>query len=233
MSEQTVGIHTIGIIGGTGKEGKGLAYRWLKAGYRVLIGSRQLEKAEAAAAELRALAGRGADVVGVPNPDAAAQAEVVVLTVPYAAHRQTLEGLKDCLQGKILVDVTVPIVPPKVTRVQMPPAGSAAQETLEIVGEGVQVVSAFQNISYEKLLNDESIECDVLVCGTSKAARTAVLDLVRAAGMVGFDAGPIENSVVAEGLTSILIGINKQYGVQSSGVKITGIPRDPVSGAPK
>ncbi len=108
----------------------------------------------------------------------------------------------------------------------MPPAGSAAQEALEIVGEGVQVVGAFQNISYEKLLHNEEIECDVLVCGTSKAARAAVLELVRAAGMTGFDAGPIENSVVVEGLTSILIGINKQFGVQSSGVKITGIPRE-------
>ncbi|RPJ46584.1 MAG: NADPH-dependent F420 reductase [Chloroflexi bacterium] len=214
-------------MGGTGKEGQGLAYRWLKAGYRVLIGSRQLEKAQAAAVELRSLAGEGAEVSGVTNPDAATQAEVVVLTVPYAAHRPTLEGLKDCLGGKILVDVTVPLVPPKVTRVQMPPAGSAAQEALEIVGEGVQVVSAFQNISYEKLLNDEDIECDVLVCGTSKTARSVVLELVRAAGMVGFDAGPIENSVVVEGLTSILIGINKQFGVQSSGVMITGIPRDP------
>ena len=229
MSEQTAGIQTIGIIGGTGKEGQGLAYRWLKAGYRVLIGSRQVEKAQAAAGELRALAGVEADVLGVTNPDAAAQADLVVLTVPYSAHRPTLEGLKDCLAGKILVDVTVPLVPPKVTRVQMPSAGSAAQEALEIVGEGVQVVSAFQNISYEKLLNNEEIGCDVLVCGTSKAARTAVLELVRAAGMVGFDAGPIENSVVVEGLTSILIGINKQFGVQSSGVKIVGIPSQSAS----
>jgi NADPH-dependent F420 reductase len=229
VNEQIAGIHTIGIIGGTGKEGQGLAYRWLKAGYRVLIGSRQVEKALTAAEELRRLAGGTADVHGVANPDAAAQADVAVLTVPYAAHRPTLEGLKDFLAGKILVDVTVPLVPPKVTRVQLPPAGSAVQEALEIVGEGVQVVGAFQNISYEKLLNDEPIECDVLVCGTSKAARATVLDLVRAAGMVGFDAGPIENSVVAEGLTSILIGINKQFGVQSSGVKITGIPREPAS----
>jgi len=195
----------------------------------VLIGSRQVEKAQAAAEDLRRLAGETAAVLGVANPDAAAQADVVVLTVPYSAHRLTLEGLKDRLVGKILVDVTVPLVPPKVTRVQMPPAGSAAQEALEIVGEGVQVVSAFQNISYEKLLHDEMIECDVLVCGTSKAARSAVIDLVRDAGMIGFDAGPIENSVVAEGLTSILIGINKQFGVQSSGVKITGIPREPAS----
>lgn len=229
MSEQTAGIRTIGIIGGTGKEGQGLAYRWLRAGYSVLIGSRQVERAQAAAAELRALAGEEADVRGVANPDAARQADLVILTVPYSAHRVTLEGLKECLAGKILVDVTVPLVPPKVTRIQMPPAGSAAQEALEIVGEGVQVVSAFQNISYEKLLHNEEIECDVLVCGTSKAARAAVLELVRAAGMTGFDAGPIENSVVVEGLTSILIGINKQFGVQSAGIKIIGLPKEPSS----
>ncbi len=227
MSEQAAVIHTIGIVGGTGKEGQGLAYRWLKAGYRVLIGSRQAEKAQAAAADLKRLAGEQADVTGLTNQEAASQADLVVVTVPYAAHRPTLEGLKDCLAGKILVDVTVPLVPPRVTKVQMPPAGSAAQEAMQIVGEAVQVVSAFQNISYERLLHNEDIECDVLVCGTSKAARNTVLGLVKAAGMVGYDAGPIENSAVVEGLTSILIGINKQFGVQSSGIKITGIPQEP------
>jgi NADPH-dependent F420 reductase len=127
--------------------------------------------------------------------------------------------------GKILIDVTVPLVPPKVTRVQMPPAGSAAQEAQEILGEGTQVVAAFQNISYEHLLHDETVNCDVLVCGSSKAARTKVIELVEAAGLVGFDAGPIENSMVVEGLTSVLIGINKQFGVQSAGIKITGVPK--------
>jgi 8-hydroxy-5-deazaflavin:NADPH oxidoreductase len=222
-------IHTIAIAGGTGKEGKGLAYRWLLAGYRVIIGSRQAEKAEGAAVELRELIqGKSSgEVLGLPNPDAAAQADLVVLTVPYSAHRPTLEVLKPYLQGKTLIDVTVPLVPPKVTKVQMPPAGSAAQEAQGILGEGVQVVSAFQSISYEKLLNDEDIDCDVFVCGGNKAARAQVLELVRAAGMFGLDAGPIENSVVAEGLTSVLIGINKQYGVKSSGIRITGIPREP------
>ena len=107
----------------------------------------------------------------------------------------------------------------------MPPAGSAAQEAQEILGPGVTVVSAFQNISYEHLLHDESVDCDVLVCGGNKQARGIVLTLVEAAGLVGWDAGPIENSVVVEGLTSVLIGINKQYGVQSAGIKITGVVR--------
>ncbi len=150
---------------------------------------------------------------------------MLVITVPFAAHRATLESVREYAQGKILVDVAVPLVPPKVSRVQMPPAGSAAQEAREILGEGVEVVDAFQNISYEHLLNDEPVECDVLVVGSSKAARSEVLKLVQAAGMVGWDAGPIENAVVVEGLTSVLIHINKQYGVKSSGIRITGISR--------
>lgn len=229
MSEETKTIHTIGIIGGTGKEGKGLAFRWLKAGYRVLIGSRQIEKAQAAAATLTDLSVGLADVTGMTNSDAAEYADLVVLTVPYSAHRPTLEGLKEHLQGKILIDVTVPLVPPKVSKVQMPPAGSAAQEAQEILGEDTKVVAAFQNVSYERLLHDDDIGCDVLVCGSSKTARSQVLELIRAAGMVGFDAGPIENSVVVEGLTSVLIGINRQFGVQSAGIRIIGVPREPVA----
>lgn len=217
-------IETIGILGGTGKEGKGLAYRWAKAGYRVIIGSRSKEKAESAANELLALL-ESARIEGLDNLQAAHSADLLVLTVPFAVHKETLSFLKDALKGKILVDVTVPLVPPRVTRVQMPPSGSAAQEAQEILGPDIQVVSAFQNISYEHLLHDEAVECDVLVCGGNKNARSIVLHLVKDAGLVGWDAGPIENSVIAEGLTSILIGLNKQYGVQSSGIRITGIQR--------
>jgi NADPH-dependent F420 reductase len=164
-------------------------------------------------------------VVGTTNRDAAEQADIVVLTVPYAAHRETLEGLKDALKGKLLVDVTVPLVPPKLSKVQMPPAGSAAQEARQIVGDDVEVAAAFQNVSHEHLLEDEELECDVLVTGTSKKARAEVLTLVEAAGLIGWDAGPIENSVVVEGLTSVLININKRYGSKHAGIKITGAPR--------
>jgi len=213
---------TIAILGGTGKEGKGLAYRWAKAGYRILIGSRTPEKARATAQELLDRLGGEAHLEGLSNVEAAQRADIVALTVPYAAHRETLESVKSALLGKILVDVTVPLVPPKVTKVQMPQAGSAAQEAHEILGEEVQVTSAFQNISYEHLLHDEPVECDVLVCGTSKEARAEALKLVVAAGLIGWDAGPIENSVVIEGLTSILIHINKQYGSTQAGIKLTG-----------
>lgn len=218
-------IRTIAIIGGTGKEGKGLAYRWAKSGYQMIIGSRTLEKAQAAAADLNLLLDTSLHVNGLQNDQAVQQADLAVITVPYAAHAGTLQGLKVGLQGKILVDVTVPLVPPRVTKVQLPPAGSAAQEAVRIVGDATRVCAAFQNISYEHLLQDEEITCDVLVTGVDKEAREVVLKLVADAGMVGWDAGPIENSVVAEGLTSILIGINKKYGSQSAGIRITGVTR--------
>lgn len=221
MSNQI--LLTIAVLGGTGKEGKGLAFRWARAGYRVLIGSRNPEKAQAAAAELNEKLDGNASVHGMDNITAAQQANIAVLTVPYAAHKETLITLKEALAGKILVDVTVPLVPPKVSKVQMPPAGSAAQEALEILGESVQIVDAFQNISFEHLLADDPIPCDVLVTGTSKAAREEVIKLVESAGLTGWDAGPLENSVVVEGMTSILIHLNKTYGSTHAGIKITGL----------
>ena len=217
---------TVAVLGGTGKEGKGLAYRWARAGYRVLIGSRTPEKAIAAAEEITGMLGEGISVKGLGNLEAAREANIAVLTVPYAAHRDTLEALKEELKGKILVDVTVPLVPPKVATVQMPAAGSAAQEAKQIVGEEVQVCAAFQNIGYDHLLEDSGVECDVLVTGSSKEARTETIQLVEAAGLRGWDAGPIENSVVVEGMTSILIGINKKYGSTHAGIKITGVHRN-------
>ncbi|MEW6651137.1 MAG: NADPH-dependent F420 reductase, partial [Chloroflexota bacterium] len=212
---------------GTGKEGKGLAYRWAKAGHSILIGSRQVEKATTAADEVGALLGSADKVQGLINENVAEIAEIIVLTVPYAAHVEMCEKIKPFSQGKIVIDVTVPLVPPKITRVQMPPEGSATQQAQKILGENVQVVAAFQNISYEHLMNDEEVECDVLVCGGGKDAREIVLNLVEDAGLVGWNAGPVENSVVVEGLTSVLINLNKQYGVGSSGIRITGIPRKP------
>lgn len=222
MEEKSPLLLTIAVLGGTGKEGKGLAYRWAKAGYKVLIGSRSPERAVTAASEIMEMLEGSSSLVGTSNHEAAELANIVVLSVPYAAHRETLESVKDVLKGKILMDVTAPLVPPKVTKVQMPAAGSAAQEAKEIVGEGVEVVAAFQNVSHELLLGDDYVDCDVLVTGTSKDARTEALRLVEAAGLNGWDAGPIENSVVAEGLTSVLIYINKQYGSTHAGIKITG-----------
>jgi NADPH-dependent F420 reductase len=215
-------VKKIAVLGGTGKEGKGLAYRWAKAGYEVTIGSRALEKAEQAAAELNEKLGQQ-QVNAMVNPDAAAWCDLAVLTVPYSAQMSMLESVKAHLAGKILINVTVPLVPPKVAKVQMPAAGSAAQEAQNYLGEQTSVVAAFQNISYERLLNDEEVDCDVLVCGTGKANRQVVIDLVRKAGMLGWDGGVIENAVVVEGMTSILIGLNKQFEGKAAGIKITGI----------
>lgn len=213
----------IAVLGGTGDEGRGLAFRWAQAGYPVLIGSRSPDKAAAAASEIVRLLGGTASVVGTSNLDAAQQAEIVVLTVPYSAHAETLWSVKGALRGKILIDVTVPLVPPKVTRVQMPPAGSAAQEAQAILGEGAEVAAAFHNISYKLLLQDAEVDSEVLVTGTSKQTRAEVLKLVGAAGLVGWDAGALENSVVAEALTSVLIHINKVYGSTYAGIRITGV----------
>ncbi|HCB01763.1 MAG TPA: NADPH-dependent F420 reductase [Anaerolineae bacterium] len=218
---------SIAVLGGTGKQGKGLSYRWARAGYHVLIGSREEESAKNAASELTTMLGEGVSITGMSNSQAAKEANIVVLSVPYSAHRSTLESVKEHLSGKILIDVTVPLVPPKVSKVQMPSAGSAAQEAKEILGEGVEVCAAFQNISYELLTSDEEIDCDVLVTGTSKEAREETLKLVQAADLIGWDAGPIENSVVIEGLTSVLIGINKKYGSTHAGIKITGANNNP------
>jgi NADPH-dependent F420 reductase len=212
---------TLAILGGTGNEGQGLAYRWAKAGYHVIIGSRTPDKAERIADDLNRRL--GSDLVkGVGNAEAAAASDIAVLTVPYKAHAATLESLKGKLQNKVLVDVTVPLVPPNVSVVQLPPAGSAAQEAQEILGEGTTVVAAFQNISHVHLLEDDPVACDVLVCGNDEEAREQVLQLVKAAGLVGWDAGPLQNAVVVEGLTSILIGINKHYKMKGAGIRITG-----------
>jgi len=221
MAKETL-LLTIAVLGGTGKEGKGLAYRWAKAGYQVLIGSRYSEKAVTVASEIMELLEGESSVVGTTNQEAAGQANIAVVTVPYSGHRELLESVREALNGKLVIDTTVPLVPPKVSKVQMPPAGSAAQEAKEILGENVEVVAAFQNVSYEYLLGDEDIACDVLVTGSSKKARQEALTLVEAAGLVGWDAGPIENSVVVEGLASVLININKQYGSTHAGIKITG-----------
>jgi len=215
----------IAVLGGTGKEGSGLALRWAAAGYDVTLGSRELEKAQRAAAELNTMLGQ--DLVrGMTNRDAAAQADVVVVTVPYAAHAATIESVKDVAQGKVLVDVTVPLDPQNVRRVKMPAAGSASVEAQRLVGEGVKVVAAFQNISAEHLRSlDHEIECDVLVCGNDKDAKQQVIELAQAACIQAWDAGPIENAMVVEGLTSVLINLNIKHKVKAAGIRITGVER--------
>ena len=214
---------TIAVLGGTGPEGGGLALRWAKAGHTVIIGSRDAARAQAAAEAINAKIG-AERASGAANAEAAAAAEIVVLTVPYAAHQATLESVKAACQGKILVDVTVPLVPGKVTRVALPPGGSASQEAQALLGPEVRVVTAFQNISAEHLQElGGPVDCDVLVCGDDKASKATVIALAKDAGMTAYDAGPLANAVVPEGLTSVLIGLNIRHKVKHSGIKITGI----------
>jgi hypothetical protein len=159
--------------------------------------------------------------------DAAQACNIAVLTVPYSAHRATIESVREALKGKLLVDVTVPLDPDNRRKIRLPQGGSAGAEAQALLGDDVQVVSAFQNVSFAHLQElDHPIECDVLVTGNDKHAKQQVIKLAAAAGMDAFDAGPIENAVVAEGLASALINVNIKFKVKSAGIRITGIPRD-------
>jgi NADPH-dependent F420 reductase len=222
----TTQLPVLAILGGTGDLGTGLARRWAAAGYQVIIGSRTQDKAEAALADLRrVMTERGVsslNVQAMENLAAARAADIVALTVPFSHQSSTLEAVRDALTGKILIDVTVPLVPPRVARVQLPPQGSAGQIAQSLLGEDVRVVSAFQNVAAHHLQEGRGLDCDVLVCGDSKEARAEVVKLVEAAGMRGIHAGSIANAAAVEALTSVLIFINKQYGTQA-GIRVTGL----------
>ena len=215
-------IRTIAIIGGTGALGSGLARRWARAGYAVVIGSRTAPKAEAAMAELKA-ALPDADATGLDNAAAAAAADIVVLTVPFAHQQPTLQDIRGGLAGKILIDTTVPLMPPKVARVQLPDEGCAAVRAQQIVGDGVSVVAAFQNVAADLMASDEAMDCDVLVAGDKLAAREVVINLARQAGFDAWHAGPLANSAAMEALTSVLIFMNKRYAGSHAGIRMTGL----------
>ena len=218
-------METISIIGATGALGGGLATRWARAGYSVIIGSRDAGRAETAARELNARVG-GDRVSGLDNADAATAGDIVVLTVKFEHQQDTLEQIKAGVQGKILVDTTVPLVPPKVARVQLPVEGSAGMMAQQFLGDGVEVVSAFQNIAAEALSNGKAIDCEVLVSGNDVDARDKVIELAAAAGMRAWHAGPLANSAAAEALTSVLIHINKRYGSDHAGIQMNGVSRE-------
>ena len=215
------GKETIAILGGTGDLGTGLAIRWSRAGHRIVIGSRRLEKAQAAVDHLATISPE-TPAVPMENPGAAAAGDIVVLTVPAEHQVSTLETVRDGLTGKILIDVTAPLVPPRVGTVQLPAEGSAGKRAQDLLGDDVMVVSAFQNIAAHLLQEDVQIECDVLVAGNKRAARDKVIELIAEAGLTGWHAGPIENAAAAEALTSILIQINRRHEISHSGIKIVG-----------
>lgn len=221
-------LKTIAVLGGTGSEGGGLALRWAHKGHKVILGSRDAARAQEAAEAMNTTLG-SANVSGANNSDAAAAADIVCLAVPFAAQQPTALDVAAALKGKILIDVTVPLVPPKVSRVQLPENGSAVEALQKLLGEDIQVVSAFQNISAHHLTHlDEDVECDVLVCADDPAVANEVVALAEEIGLTAWNAGPLCNSVVSEALTSVLIALNRRYKVPGSGIRITGVQKQEV-----
>jgi len=218
-------LRTIAVLGGSGKEGGGLALRWANAGHTVILGSRSVDKAQAAAQELNGILG-APRVQFALNREAVEKAEVVVLAVPYTAQQATALEVRELLSGKILIDVTVPLKPPKVNIVNLPPEGSAVVALQRVLGAQVHVVSAFQNVSASHLRDlKHEMDCDVLVCADDEAAGNVAVSMAEAAGMRAWRCGPLANSVVSEGLTSVLISINQRYKIAGSGIRITGMPK--------
>jgi NADPH-dependent F420 reductase len=213
----------IGIVGGTGREGRGLAVRWAKAGHDVMIGSREAEKGASKAVELARecnVALRGGD-----NLSACSHGDLIVVTVPYSAHRSTFESIRDAVDGKIVVDITVPLRPPKVRSVHLPEGQAAALEARALLPEGARLVAALHHISSEHLGDpDHTIDCDVLVCSDDDDARTTMISVISDLGLRGIDAGVLRNAIALESLTPVLLHINRHYKSVGSGIRITGIP---------
>ncbi len=216
----------IAIVGGSGKEGQGLALGWARAGLEIVIGSRVLERAIRAAEQVNQAVGRAA-ARGMLNRDAANTGEIVVLTVPYDAHEATLRDIQPGVRGKILVDVTVPIDPEKPRRLRVPSGGSATEEAQALLGPETRVVAAFQNISHTHLGQGDAVDCDVLVCGDYADARQEVIKLTGLLGLRGLEVGPARNARVVEGLTALLMEINRRYKSRRAGIRITGLPGAP------
>ena len=214
---------TLAILGGTGKEGTGLALRWAHAGYPIIIGSRQAERAETTAAELNEEL--GVDTIrGMENAAAAQAADICVLTVVAKAHQAAVEGLKEALQGKLVVDATARLSFPGPKPASPPSAARLAQD---ILGEGATVVAAFQNVPASALRKNlgETIVTDVMVCGDDMDAVEKVIGLSEAVGMRAFYAGGLDNAVVVEGITALLIAMNKHYGGHGT-VQVVGLEKN-------
>lgn len=211
---------SIAIIGGTGHLGKAIARRLVKAGHEVTIGSRTADKAQATADEIGA-AGAG------ENTAVASGKEIVIVTVPYASQADTLRQIAPLVGSAIVVDTTVPLVPPKVMRVQLPAIGSAALEAKALLGEDVRFVTSFHSVAAHILDTDAKVDCDVLVFSDDVEARNVVVGLVGDMDMRGLSGGALANSAAAEALTSILIYMNKTYGADGAGVRFTGLTKAP------
>jgi NADPH-dependent F420 reductase len=214
---------TIAVIGGTGEQGSGLALRLARAGHSVILGSRDAAKGDRVCGELAAFVARE-QLSHDSYRGAASRADIVFLTVPYAAQQAAAQEILSVVGGKVVVDATVPLRPPKVARVQLPPEGSAVLALQGVLGDGVRLVSAFQNVSAKHLLDlEHELDCDVLVTGDDPEARETVIQLANDAGLRAWHAGPLCNSAASEALTSVLISINMRYKVPGAGIRITGV----------
>ena len=212
----------LGIVGGTGLLGTGLARRWTTAGYTVIIGSRDPARAKDAAA-LISLSPVEGKVEGASNIDAAAAADIVIVAVPFNHQAELIDSIRPALRGQIVLDTTVPLIPHSTALVRLPQFGSAALTAQRHLGSAARVLSAFHNIPAKRLAKDEPIDCDVLVFDDSAEDRESIIALVEAAGLRGLHGGPLANSVAAEALTSVLIGIQRHYHTRVAGIRITGI----------
>jgi 8-hydroxy-5-deazaflavin:NADPH oxidoreductase len=212
---------SIAVIGGTGHLGKGIARRLAKAGHAVTIGSRAADRAEGVAAEM------GLGIKGAANDQAAEGQDVVIVTVPYENQKATLTQIKDKVGSAIVVDTTVPLVPPKIMRVQLPAAGSAAAEAREHLGPDVRFVTAFHNVAAHILDSDAKVDCDVLVFSDDVEARNTVVGLVGDMELRGLSGGALVNSAAAEAITSLLIYMNKTYKADGAGIRFTGLTTAP------
>jgi NADPH-dependent F420 reductase len=218
---------TVAVIGGTGPAGRGLALRWARAGETVIIGSRDAERANATAAEIQARVPDG-KIWGAENVAACSATDLVMLTVPFEGQAALLKQLKPALKtGTIVIDATVPLaasVGGRATRTLGVWQGSAAQQTAELVPEGVSVVSAFQNISAELLNGDDPVECDIIVCSDNPDATKVAMELASTIpGVRAIDGGKLENSRIVEQITALLIGMNIRH-KGHAGIRLTGLP---------
>jgi NADPH-dependent F420 reductase len=212
----------IGILGGTGKEGSGLALRLARAGHAVILGSRDEERARAKAADLAATS--GGDVVGASNYEAGSLGDIVIVAVPFAGHRALLEELRPVLASKIIIDTVVPLDFKAKHSYAPPDEGSAAEQAQAVLGTDAKVVAALHQIAAHELsLLDHAIEADGFLCGDDAASKERVSDLIRAIGVRPVDAGPLKNAPLLEAMTPLLIEINKKHKVKSAGLRITGI----------
>jgi len=219
----------IAILGGTGAEGSGLAYRMAKAGEHILIGSREAGRAQEAARLLRERIGGNTEIEGMDNPSAAAACDVAVLTVPFSGAAALLKQLKSVWKsGTIVIDTTVPLaatVGGTATRVLGVWQGSAAEQTRELLPANVSLAGAFQNLGAESLAGDDPVDCDVLVCSDDEKAKQVASELVsKIPGARPLNGGKLENARIVESLTALLIGLNMRYKIHGAGIRFTGLP---------